>query len=225
MDIGFMGLGRMGENMVRRLLRGGQRVVAWNRSKPKIDEVVQEGAVAAYTVQDLVKNLKPRRVIWLMVPAGQPVITLPLDDEYDLGAEFFRWEMAIAVAGKLLGINPFDEPNVTESKNNTKRLLDEYARSHRLPEEEPTAAEGAVELFAYPGGTSGDGSQGSSFQHGQLARQSAQPGAGHNGAGGESSALAGHLAALFKQVQQHDYLALHHFQIKTVKYQSVVNLK
>ena len=73
MDIGFMGLGRMGENMVRRLARGGHRVVAWNRSKGKIDEVAQEGAVAAYTPADLVKGLEGRRVIWLMVPAGQPV--------------------------------------------------------------------------------------------------------------------------------------------------------
>ena len=47
MDIGFMGLGRMGENMVRRLLRGGHRVVAWNRSKGKIDEVAKEGKCAA----------------------------------------------------------------------------------------------------------------------------------------------------------------------------------
>ncbi len=73
MDIGFMGLGRMGENMVRRLLRGGDRVVAWNRSKAKIDEIAKEGAVAAYTPQDLVKQLQARRVIWMMVPAGQPV--------------------------------------------------------------------------------------------------------------------------------------------------------
>ncbi len=73
MDIGFMGLGRMGENMVRRLLRGGHRVVAWNRSKGKIDEVAKEGAVAAYTPAELVKQLPPRRVIWMMVPAGQPV--------------------------------------------------------------------------------------------------------------------------------------------------------
>jgi len=73
MDIGFMGLGRMGENMVRRVVRGGHRVVAWNRSRPKIDEVAGEGAVAAYTVEDLVKQLQPRRVIWMMVPAGDPV--------------------------------------------------------------------------------------------------------------------------------------------------------
>jgi 6-phosphogluconate dehydrogenase len=76
MDIGFMGLGRMGENMVRRLVRGGHRVVAWNRSRPKIDEVAGEGAVPAYTVDDLIKGLQPRRVIWLMVPAGAPVDTL-----------------------------------------------------------------------------------------------------------------------------------------------------
>jgi len=89
MDIGFMGLGRMGENMVRRLLRGGHRVVAWNRSKGKIDEVAKEGAVAAYTPTDLVKELQPRRVIWLMVPAGQPVDDLiaelvPMLDKGDI---------------------------------------------------------------------------------------------------------------------------------------------
>jgi 6-phosphogluconate dehydrogenase len=73
MDIGFMGLGRMGENMVRRLLRGGHRVVAWNRSPGKIDEVAGEGAVPAYTIESLVEQLQPRRVLWMMVPAGDPV--------------------------------------------------------------------------------------------------------------------------------------------------------
>ena len=73
MDIGFMGLGRMGENMVRRLVRGGHRVVAWNRSRGKIDEVAAEGAVPAYTIEDLVAQLSPRRVLWIMVPAGDPV--------------------------------------------------------------------------------------------------------------------------------------------------------
>ncbi|MGI8586582.1 MAG: phosphogluconate dehydrogenase (NAD(+)-dependent, decarboxylating) [Chloroflexia bacterium] len=89
MEIGFMGLGRMGENMVRRLLRGNQKVVAWNRSKAKTDEVAGEGAVAAYTPADLVKDLSPRRVIWLMVPAGGPVDDLinelvPLLDKGDI---------------------------------------------------------------------------------------------------------------------------------------------
>ncbi len=55
--------------------------------------------------------------------AGQPVIRLHLDDAYDIGAEFFRWEFAIAVAGALVGIDAFDQPNVQESKGNTQRVL------------------------------------------------------------------------------------------------------
>jgi glucose-6-phosphate isomerase/transaldolase/glucose-6-phosphate isomerase len=76
--------------------------------------------------------------------AGQPVITLPMDDAYDLGAEFVRWEFATAVAGAHLGIDPFDEPNVAESKENTRRILDEVARTGQLPDDagvsDPVAA-------------------------------------------------------------------------------------
>lgn len=80
--------------------------------------------------------------------AGQPVITLKLDDPYDLGGEFFRWEMATAVAGHLLQINPFDQPNVQESKTNTKRLLD-YIKAHGdLPEEKPVVEDGGLKLYA-----------------------------------------------------------------------------
>jgi transaldolase/glucose-6-phosphate isomerase len=55
--------------------------------------------------------------------AGHPVVHLRLDDRYDLGQEFFRWEFATAVAGAVLRINPFDQPNVAESKANTKAVL------------------------------------------------------------------------------------------------------
>ena len=71
MEIGFVGLGRMGFNMVRRLLLGGHRVVAWNRSADKTEEAVQHGAIAASTIADLVKALQTPRVVWVMVPAGQ----------------------------------------------------------------------------------------------------------------------------------------------------------
>ena len=60
-----------------------------------------------------------------MAREGQPVITIDLDGSYDLGREFFRWEFATAVAGLVLGINPFDEPNVQESKDNTASALRE----------------------------------------------------------------------------------------------------
>src|SRR5688572_30553601 len=60
-----------------------------------------------------------------LAAAGQPVIDLVLAEGEGLGGEFFRWQFATAVAGALLGINPFDEPNVTESKDNTRRVLEE----------------------------------------------------------------------------------------------------
>jgi glucose-6-phosphate isomerase/transaldolase/glucose-6-phosphate isomerase len=65
--------------------------------------------------------------------AGQPVVRLTLRDRYDLAAEFFRWEFATALAGRLLGIHPFDQPNVQESKENTSRILDEATRLGSLP--------------------------------------------------------------------------------------------
>ena len=65
--------------------------------------------------------------------AGQPVVLLHLSDTYDLGAEFFRWEFATAIAGAFLGINAFDQPNVQESKDNTDRILKDYVQSKMIP--------------------------------------------------------------------------------------------
>jgi glucose-6-phosphate isomerase len=64
--------------------------------------------------------------------AGHPVIVIDLDDVYDLGREFFTWEFAVAVAGHVLGINPFDEPNVQESKDNTARVLQDFEATGTL---------------------------------------------------------------------------------------------
>lgn len=82
-----------------------------------------------------------------LAEAGQPVARHDLADVFDLGAEFFRWEFATALAGKLLGINPFDEPNVQESKDNTARLLQEFASSGRLPEPAATVRQDGVGLI------------------------------------------------------------------------------
>ena len=78
--------------------------------------------------------------------AGHPIVQIDLKDRYDLGGEFFRWELATAVAGLFLDINPFDEPNVQESKDNTKRLLTQYQQEHRLPEPQPIVTYGNVDL-------------------------------------------------------------------------------
>ena len=66
--------------------------------------------------------------------AGNPVVRLNMASKIDLGAEFFRWEMAVATAGHFLGVNVFDQPNVQESKDNTKRLLGVYEKKGKLPE-------------------------------------------------------------------------------------------
>jgi transaldolase/glucose-6-phosphate isomerase len=82
--------------------------------------------------------------------AGHPVIRRLLADTLDLGEEFYVWEMATAIAGALLGINPFDQPNVQESKDNTKALLEEFKKNGSLSEQ-ALAAEGAgLTVYATP---------------------------------------------------------------------------
>ncbi len=80
--------------------------------------------------------------------AGQPVVHIPVADVYDLGQEFFRWEMATAVAGSILGINPFNQPDVEASKDETRKLTSEYEKTGALPAEKPFFEGGGVRLFA-----------------------------------------------------------------------------
>ncbi len=73
MEIGFVGLGRMGLNMVTRLARGGHRVVAWDRAADKVAEAAQQGATGAASLDELVAKLAAPRAVWLMIPSGAPV--------------------------------------------------------------------------------------------------------------------------------------------------------
>lgn len=73
MQIGLIGMGRMGANMTLRLLKGGHEVVVWDRNPPKVEEMRSQGATPSAGVEDLVSQLKPPRHVWLMVPAGDPV--------------------------------------------------------------------------------------------------------------------------------------------------------
>src|SRR5947208_12074897 len=69
-QLGMIGLGRMGANMVRRLLKNGQKCVVFDRSPKSVDDLVKEGAQGASSLADLVKKLERPRAIWLMVPAA-----------------------------------------------------------------------------------------------------------------------------------------------------------
>lgn len=88
--------------------------------------------------------------------AGHPVIRLRMADQWDIGAEFLRWEVATAAAGAYLGIDPFDEPNVQESKDNTNRLLAAYREQGALPEPPAEAATGGVAAVGITAPTVGE---------------------------------------------------------------------
>jgi hypothetical protein len=92
-------------------------------------------------------NGPQERQIEQLIEAGQPVVVLQIEDRYDLAGEFFRWEMATAVSAISWKINPFDEPNVTESKENTGKILEIFKNSGELPASPILAKEGNVSLY------------------------------------------------------------------------------
>ncbi len=79
MKIGFIGLGKMGANMVQRILKDNHQVVVWNRSAGPVLEMESKGALRSSSIEDLVKKLPERKVVWLMVPSGKAV-----DDNLDI---------------------------------------------------------------------------------------------------------------------------------------------
>jgi glucose-6-phosphate isomerase len=114
---------------------------------PVVDESVggpdEYGQDRAFVAVATDRDAPDKRLLAALEAAGHPVLhlTTRLDG---LGAEFFRWEFATAVAGAALHINPFDEPNVAEAKSSTGTLLSAYGQTHRLPESEPLASGGQV---------------------------------------------------------------------------------
>src|SRR5207245_10799126 len=82
--------------------------------------------------------------------AGHPVVRIVVHDKMQLGQEFFRWEMATAVAGSIIGINPFDQPDVEAAKVKTRDLTEAYERSKALPEQHPFFEGDGIKLFADP---------------------------------------------------------------------------
>jgi transaldolase/glucose-6-phosphate isomerase len=79
--------------------------------------------------------------------AGFPVVRLHLHDAYDLGGQFFLWEMAIAVAGHLLGINPFDQPDVEAAKIRAREMINAYVETGTLPHETPVLTDEGITVY------------------------------------------------------------------------------
>ncbi len=117
MKIGIVGMGRMGMNMARRLIVQGHSVVAFNRTPDKVDQMANEGAVGAYTYEALVQNLEPPRVVWIMLPAGDPVdaainelkgLLVKGDTLVEGGNSFYRDDIRRSAELSPLGIHYLD---------------------------------------------------------------------------------------------------------------------
>jgi transaldolase / glucose-6-phosphate isomerase len=141
---------------------GQDRVFAYLRLMPEPDPA-QDQAVAA------------------LEQAGHPVVRIAVTDRYHIGQEFFRWEIATAVAGAILGVNPFDQPDVEASKAKTRELTAAYEKSGELPAEAALFAQDGIALFADQRNRDALGSAGS---------------------------LAEYLAAHLQRLQAGDYCAL-----------------
>jgi transaldolase/glucose-6-phosphate isomerase len=91
-----------------------------------------------------------RTAVDALEQAGHPVARIKVKDVWHIGQEFFRWEVATAVAGAIIGINPFDQPDVEASKDKTRALTDAYEKSKTLPAEQPLFSENGIALYADP---------------------------------------------------------------------------
>jgi transaldolase / glucose-6-phosphate isomerase len=91
-----------------------------------------------------------RQAVEALERAGHPVAKISVKDVWHIGPEFFRWEIATAVAGSIIGIDPFNQPDVEASKDKTRALTDAYEKSQRLPEDAPMFRENGVALYADP---------------------------------------------------------------------------
>ncbi len=117
--------------------------------------------------------------------AGQPVVRLAMRDVYDCAAQFFIWEIATAVAGSVIGIDAFNQPDVEAAKIETRRLTDEYEKTGKLPVQTPIFDDGRVKLFA----------------------DSAYAAVLHGGQDVVQPTLAGYLRAHLAQLKPGDYFA------------------
>ncbi len=104
----------------------------------------------AYLALDGDDDPSQRDAVAALETAGHPVARICVKDIWHVGQEFFRWEIATAVAGAIIGINPFDQPDVEASKEKTRALTEDYEKSHRLPEEAPIFRENGLALYADP---------------------------------------------------------------------------
>ena len=128
--------------------KDGHGLIPIDNEAPGAAEVYGSDRVFAYLRLADQPDPKQDLAVKALAEAGQPVVTITLPNTQSIVQEFFRWEMATAVAGAIIGINAFDQPDVEASKLETKKLTDAYNETGTLPDEKPFASDGAFRFFA-----------------------------------------------------------------------------
>ena len=128
--------------------KSGKGIIPVDRELLSKPDAYGTDRVFAYLRLESDADKKQSAAIDALAKAGHPVVRIVLPDIYSLGQEFFRWEIATAVAGALIGINAFNQPDVEASKTETRKLTTEYESTGKLPAETPFFAGDGAKLYA-----------------------------------------------------------------------------
>ena len=128
----------------------GKGIIPVDREHLASPDVYGNDRVFAYIRLENAADAQQDAKVAAIEKAGHPVVRIAMNDIYDLGAEFFRWEIATAVAGAIIGINAFNQPDVEASKVVTRELTSEYEKTGSLPAETPIVEDSGVKLFTDP---------------------------------------------------------------------------
>jgi transaldolase/glucose-6-phosphate isomerase len=125
----------------------GKGIIPVDREALASPEVYGNDRVFAYIHNESADDAATEAKLTALEKAGHPVVRISMPDIYDLGAEFFRWEIATAVAGSIIGINAFNQPDVEASKVATRNLTSAYEKTGSLPAEKPVLEDAGIKLF------------------------------------------------------------------------------
>jgi transaldolase/glucose-6-phosphate isomerase len=128
--------------------KDGKGLIPIDRESLGAPEVYGNDRVFVYLRLESMPDTAQDAAVAALERAGQPVVRIAVDEIHDLGEEFFRWEIATAVAGSIIGINAFNQPDVEASKVETRKLTSEYESTGSLPAEAPFLTTKDAKLFA-----------------------------------------------------------------------------
>ncbi len=163
----------------------GKGIIPVDRESLAAPEVYGNDRVFVYVRLESDADADQDAKVAAIEKAGHPVVRVSMADTYNLGAEFFCWEVATAVAGAVIGINAFNQPDVEASKIATRNLTSEYEKTGSLPAEKPIIEDAGVKLFT------------DEINAAELAK-----------AAGRDQTLAGYIKAHLSRIKAGDYFAV-----------------